>query len=57
MFYVASMAALFLTGHVTMVSLGALTSATEILIFLYRLIVVWHYRERMQPRKEEEERA
>lgn len=56
-FYVASMAALFLTGHVTMVSLGALTSATEILIFLYRLIVVWHYRERMQPRKEEEERA
>ena len=56
-FYVASMAALFLTGHVTMVSLGALTSATEILIFPYRLIVVWHYRERMQPRKEEEERA
>ncbi len=27
---------------------GPLTSATEVLIFLYRLVVVWHYRDRMR---------
>ena len=49
-FYVGAMVALFATGHVTMVTLGLLTSATEILIFLYRFIVVWHYRDRMNPK-------
>ena len=40
-----------------MVSLGLLTSATEVLIFLYRLVVVWHYRDRMRPDNREEEAA
>ena len=49
------MIVLFAANHVTMLTLGLLTSATEILIFLYRLIVVWHYRGRMVPRQAGEE--
>ncbi len=51
-FYLCAMAALFAAGQVTMLHLGALTSATEILIFLYRLAVVWRYRDRMKPEGE-----
>ena len=54
-FYIAAMIVLFAANHVTMLTLGLLTSATEILIFLYRLIVVWHYRGRMVPRQAGEE--
>ena len=54
-FYVCAILVLFATNHVTMITLGALTSATEILIFLYRLIVVVHYRDRMKPAGEKEE--
>ena len=54
-FYVAAMIVLFATGHVTMITLGMLTSATEILIFIYRLAVVWHYRDRMNPQRAGEE--
>ncbi len=53
-FYVCMILVLFATNHVSMITLGALTSATEILIFLYRLIVVCHYRERMKPAEEKE---
>ena len=56
-FYIAAMIVLFAANHVTMLTLGLLTSATEILIFLYRLIVVWHYRGRMVPRQAGEEEA
>ena len=54
-FYICAILALFATQHVTMITLGALTSATEILIFLYRLIVVIHYRDRMEPVEQKEE--
>ena len=57
MFYLVAMVLLFATGHVSMVSLGLLTSATEVLIFLYRLVIVWHYRDRMRPDNREEEAA
>lgn len=53
-FYVCAILALFVTDHVTMISLGVLTSATEILIFLYRVVVVYRYRDRMKPQKEGE---
>lgn len=56
-FYLVAMVLLFATGHVSMVSLGLLTSATEVLIFLYRLVIVWHYRDRMRPDNREEEAA
>ncbi len=48
-FYLVVMVILFATNQVSMVTLGLLTSATEVLIFLYRLVVVWHYRDRMRP--------
>ena len=54
-FYVVAILALFAAGRVTMLSLGALTSATETLICLYRLAVVYHYRDRMKPAAEKEE--
>lgn len=51
-FYVCAMAVLFKTDHVTMVSLGLLTSATEILIFLYRVVVVYLNRDKMRGKGE-----
>ncbi|MBS5650538.1 MAG: oligosaccharide flippase family protein [Clostridiales bacterium] len=56
-FYLVVMVILFATNHVSMVTLGLLTSATEVLIFLYRLVVVWHYRDRMRPDNREEGEA
>ena len=56
-FYLVVMVILFATNHVSMVTLGILTSATEVLIFLYRLVVVWHYRDRMRPDNREEGEA
>ena len=53
-FYVAAILGLFATGHVTMLTLGALTSITEILILVYRIVVVYHYRDRMRPPVQEE---
>lgn len=51
-FYLCAILVLFATNHVTMITLAALTSATEILIFLYRLVVVLKYRDRMKPAQE-----
>ena len=53
-FYVISILVLFALGEINMLTLGALTSVTEILIFLYRAIVVYHFRDRMKAGKEEE---
>lgn len=51
-FYLCAILALFATNQITMITLGALTSMTEILIFLYRLVVVLKYRDRMKPAEE-----
>ena len=48
-FYLVVMVILFATNHVSMVTLGLLTSATEVLIFCIVWLFVWHYRDRMRP--------
>lgn len=53
-FYLCAILVLFATNHITMITLGALTSMTEILIFLYRLVVVLKNRDRMKLTQEGE---
>ncbi len=53
-FYVCVIVVLFVMGRIDMITLGVLTSITEILIFLYRAVIVYHYRDRMKANKTEE---
>ena len=46
--HIVNLAVLYVTGHMNMITLGAAMSVAEILIFLYRLAVIWRYRDRLK---------
>ena len=46
--HVVNLAVLYFTGHMNMITLGAAMSVAEILIFIYRLAVIWRYRDRLK---------
>ena len=46
--HVINLAILYATGNMNMITLGAAMSVAEILIFCYRLAVIWRYRDRLK---------
>ena len=52
--HVINLLILYLTGHLNMITLGAAMSVAEIIIFLYRVIVIWKYRDRLKGEKTDE---
>ena len=50
--HVVNLLVLYFTGHMNMVTLGALVSVTEIVILLFRIAVIWRHRDRLHTDKE-----
>ena len=46
--HIVNLAVLYFTGHMNMITLGAAMSVAEILIFLYRVTVIWLHRDRLK---------
>ena len=46
--HVINLAILYFTGNMNMITLGAAMSVAEILIFLYRVTVIWLHRDRLK---------
>lgn len=46
--HVINLGLLFLTGHLNMITLGAAMSVAELLIFCYRLVVIYRHRDRLK---------
>ena len=49
--HVFNLLVLYLTGHMNMVTLGALVSIAECAILAFRIIVIWRHRDRLNPSK------
>lgn len=50
--HVCNLLILYFTGHMNMVTLSAMVSVAEIAILLFRIVVIWLYRDRLNTRKE-----
>ncbi|MBQ5468518.1 MAG: hypothetical protein IIT62_06380, partial [Oscillospiraceae bacterium] len=46
--HVINLAVLYLTGNLNMITLGAAMSVAELLIFCYRLCVIYRHRDRLK---------
>ncbi len=46
--HVINLVILFLTHHISMITLGAAMSVAEFWIFAYRLVVIWRHRDRLK---------
>lgn len=50
--HVVNLLVLYFTGHMNMVTLGAMVSVAEIAILLFRIVVIWLHRDRLHTDKE-----
>ena len=50
--HICNLLVLYFTGHMNMVTLGAMVSVAEIVILLFRIVVIWRYRDRLHTDKE-----
>ena len=50
--HVFNLLVLYFTGHMNMVTLGAMVSVAEIAILLFRIVVIWLHRDRLHTDKE-----
>ena len=50
--HVVNLLVLYFTGHMNMVTLGAMVSVAEIAILLFRIVVIWLHRHRLHTDKE-----
>lgn len=54
--HVINLTVLYFSGHMSIITLGALVSVAETLILLFRVSVIWRYRDRLrQPAPKEQE--
>ena len=49
--HVFNLLVLYFTGHMNMVTLGALVSVAECAILAFRIVVIWRHRDRLNPSK------
>ena len=49
--HVFNLLVLYFTGHMNMVTLGALVSIAECAILAFRIVVIWRHRDRLNPSK------
>ena len=56
--HIINLLVLYLSGHMNMVTLAILLSVAETIILLFRIAVIWRYRDRLkQPEGENHESA